>query len=151
MISVTGTMLKIDKKRNDKMGLGKNEIGVDDEIGQQIGERQIEVIQQELDSVFLPNLERARKGKARMEEQWEVDKRIYELTIDGFKTCQPRMAFEENPEYWELQKQKQQWKFDQEIHQHKAMMEQYAQKEAELLENIETARATLKELGVQND
>jgi len=133
------------------MGQGKTEIGVDDQIGKEMLDRQIEVLKDELYNVFIPNLEKGRNGKTRMAEQWEVDKRLYEITLAGFRTCAPKMQFEENPEFWELQKKKQQWKFDQEIHQHEAMMREYDKKEAQLTEHIATAKAKLKDLGAELD
>jgi glutaredoxin 2 len=129
-----------------EQNVGQTEVGVQDDLGAQIIERQIEVIKHELEQVFIPNLEREQKAKARMQEQWEVDKRLYEITIEGFVSCEARMKYEENPEYWALHKKKQQWKFDQEINQHEMMMKAYDQKMEELQKNIEVAQAKLAEL-----
>lgn len=41
-------------------------------------------------------------GKERFSKQWDRDKRIWEIKLEGAKKITPTFEYETNPEYWEL-------------------------------------------------
>lgn len=53
---------------------------------------------------FEKALKDKKEGKERFQRQWDRDKEIWELKLNGAKKITPNYEFEENPRYWELMK-----------------------------------------------
>jgi CII-binding regulator of phage lambda lysogenization HflD len=86
-----------------------------DPLSQEIVQGQIESTKREL-----ADFEKARetkvKGKERYIEQAAVHKRAREVVLKGFKKLPTSFdwEYEQDPEYWELQRQMAVWKFESE-------------------------------------
>lgn len=115
------------------------------ELQEKIVAKQKAVLEEEI-KTFEKNLEVARTGKSRMEEQWAVDKEIYEIMLAGYRTAQPKMQFEENERYWELQRKKLDFKFTQDCKVQEDMMTEYDNRISTMEEEIKKANDKLKEM-----
>ena len=86
-----------------------------DELGQEIVAEQLKSLHREL-SGFEDNLKQVLEAKENYEPQWEIDKRLYEIMIEGHRKIEAQHEFEKNDEYWELRKRQLEYKFRQEKH-----------------------------------
>ena len=59
-----------------------NDIGIKDDLGEDILKETVKHLENEV-KMFTASLEDIEKTKARYEEQWNVDKRFWELQCDG--------------------------------------------------------------------
>lgn len=84
-----------------------------DPLSQEIVQSQIESTKREL-SDFERAREDKEKAKARYIEQAKVHQRARQIVLEGFskKPEAIEWAYEENPEYWTIQKQMAAWKFE---------------------------------------
>ena len=130
-------------KKDDKV---KSDVGIDDNLGEVIVEEQKKSLEKEVKQ-FTERIEDNRKNKKRVVEQWAVDKEVFEIQQEGFHTgAEPKMAFELNPRYWELMKQKHAWSFEQEQARYEGWLKQTDKELEALQEQLDSATNKLKEL-----
>lgn len=121
----------------------KNEVGVQDDIGQDIVDRQKEQAELELEQ-FEIALQKELKGKERFARMWERDAKVYEIMIANFGK-QPEkcdMDYELLPEYWALKKEQ----FVDKYNEDKVLSESRLMKFDMDIEEIEAQIKDLKEL-----
>lgn len=130
----------------------KNDLGMNDDIAKATTDAMKEQYEKEI-KLFTENLERLDRGKERMQEQWEVDKRIYELRLEGDNNTPvtPMLKFETLPEYQELVKKKLQWKFDQEVFMEEERQKKYERDRAQILELLESNKKELDKLNGEGE
>ena len=123
-----------------------------DDLGQEIIAANSEQLKREVE-LFANNIEQNKKDEANYKTQWEVEKRIYELLLDGDnqRAVNPKIKVEELDEYWDLQKKMLQFKYREVKHLAEGKLKHYEMNNTHLKEQLESAQSKLKELeGVAN-
>ena len=123
-----------------------------DDLGQEIIAANSEQLRREV-QLFTDNIEQNKKDEANYKTQWEVEKRLYELLLEGDNSTatNPKIKAETLPEYWELQKKMLQFKFREVKHLAESKLKHYEMNNTHLKEQLESAQSKLKELeGVAN-
>jgi len=136
--------------------MGKNElanpnvdsnIGIQDELGMEALEQAKVQLNKEI-STFTENVESLTKGKENYIKQWEVDKRLAEIQLEGdnLMPFEPKIPLEANKEYYELVKQKIAFKLRFDTHQAEEQLKAYDIQIATMQEQIDSSQKKLKEL-----
>lgn len=122
-----------------------NEVGVNDELGKQIKEKQIAEWEFELEN-FENNLEKLRTGRERFQRMWARDERLYELMVENLKKVEGKadMAYELLDEYWELKKDQLNDKYLQDKHLSESKLQEFDMNEETILEEMESIRESLE-------
>lgn len=139
--------------------MGKNEIanpnvesnvGIQDELGQLSIQQTIDNLNKEV-QVFEENKESMIKGKENYLKQWAIDKRLLELQIEGdnIRPLDPKTKLEASDEYWSLVKEKIAFKLRFDEYQANQQLEGYDKQIETFQEQIDSAKAKLKEMGVE--
>ncbi len=127
-----------------------NDVGVKDEAGEEIIKSQIEALEREK-KMFDNNIKDAIKTKARYEEQWINDNKIYNFMLDNLKKINPDHEYETIPEYWECRTNQLRYKYEQEKHMAEAQLKKFDKQLEVLEEQYESANTKLKELGEKDE
>jgi DNA repair ATPase RecN len=122
-------------------------IGIQDELGKEALEQQKVALEREL-KVFTENKEGLIKGKENYLKQWEVDKRLLELQLEGdnIRPLEPKTKLETMDEYFELVKQMIAFKLRFDTFQAEQQIEGYDKQIEAMEEQIKSAEAELKKL-----
>lgn len=125
----------------------KNYVGIKDEIGKEIIESQKESLKVEIQT-FEEGLKNVLEAKKNYEDQWLVDKEVYELLLEGdnLKSLNPTQKFQTIDRYWELQKLKLQYKYREDKFLAEQRLKGYDEKIKEIQEKLELAKKTLQKI-----
>ena len=123
------------------------QIGVKDELGQEILDEQIKNLKTEID-LFKKNIEQVEKSKKNYEDQWIIDKELFALKHAEFEPLESalKFKFELNPRYWELVKQKQAYEIRHHTHMAEGQIEGYNKQLEALQEQLDSANTELEKL-----
>jgi hypothetical protein len=122
-------------------------IGLQDELGMEALVQAKEQLKKEL-KIFSDNKSDLEKGKINFSKQWEVDKRLYALQLEGdnIKPLDPKTKLEAMDEYFELVKEKIRAKQRQDEFNFNQQMEAFDKQIAVMQEQIDSAEKKLKEM-----
>lgn len=127
----------------------KNEVGVQDDIGQDIVDRQKEQAALELEQ-FESALQKELKGKERFRMMWEdIDKKVYEIMLANFGKNPDKcdMLYEKDPEYWALKKKQFELKYNEDKVLSESRLMKFDMDIEEIEAQIKDLKELLKELG----
>ena len=117
-----------------------------DEIGKEMKETTIKNLYKEKET-FEQLIEDGKKSLENYSEQWEVDKRIWEIRIENPKQIEPTYEYHNHPEIWDLIKKKMEYGFRQEKVQAEGTMNRLKKQVEAGKEQLEAAIKKLKEMG----
>jgi hypothetical protein len=124
-----------------------NNIGIQDELGMEALNQMKESLEKEL-KIFTDNRDDLIKGKENYLAQWEVDKRIAELQMEGdnLKPIDPKTPLEANDEYFELFKKKLAFKHRFDVYKAEEELKKFDTQIQVMQEQIDSAEKKLKEM-----
>jgi hypothetical protein len=127
-----------EKEKQEVPTIGNHEVGVQDELGQEIEARGIENLENDV-NIITKNLEQLHKEHTNYEDQWVIDKEVYELMSKpgALRKVEPAINVELEDRYWELKELQFGYKKREEFHKAEAYL---ANKERQ----IEIAEENLK-------
>ena len=79
----------------------ENDVGVMDDIGQEIVQANKEALEKEIE-LFTNNLVQKEKLKVRFARQWKRDEEIWTIKLDNIRKIEPIYEYEKSDKYWEL-------------------------------------------------
>ncbi len=125
----------------------QNNAVVEDELTQEIVESNIKQLEAEIKQ-FKNNLDQIEKSRKNYKDQWEIDKELYEMQLDGdnFHLVTPTHNYQKLPRYWYLVKQKIEYKFKEEVHMANARLEKMDLDEKTIKEQLKSSQDKLNEL-----
>lgn len=116
-----------------------------DALGKEIVEATKEQIQKELD-LFESRVKDVEKAKENYQKQWDIDKEIYEICLKDFGLINPQHKYQENPRYWELQKEKFKYQIRQDTFMAEQKLKSFDTQLKEIQDQVESAEAKLRDL-----
>lgn len=124
-----------------------DEVKVQDDLGQQIIDEQISSLVREI-KLFSKEKEDTQKSLDNYKTQWNVQKRLYEIMLDGdnIESVTPKIKYEKIPEFWELQKQMLGFKIRQDTHLNESKIKGYEQALKVHTEGLDSALSKYKDL-----
>lgn len=125
-----------------------NDVGVHDELGEDIKKAQAEALRKEV-VLYDGNLKKVREARDNYVPQWEVEKRIWELRLENenYKKLTPDFGYQAVPEYWDLMKKLMEWKFREESFIAEDRIKGFTTQEEMFSKMREQAVNKLKEMG----
>ena len=134
-------------KNRDADPESKNDLGVHDDLGEEIEAAQRVALERELKQ-FTTQLEDTQKEKARYSEQWGVDNELYQMMIEKNSKVPEHQAFEyeKEPRYWELRKTQLGFKYEMDKHLAESRIKGYDKISEEVQEQIDSATKKISEL-----
>lgn len=121
-----------------------SEVGLDDEYSKQIAEANKEslVKQKEL---FEKTIEEADKDYDNYNKQWAVDKELYDLMLEKFNYVgEAKFAYEQDPRFWELQKEKFKYKMRMDVHMAEAKLKEFERRKETAIEQLNSVNKKLE-------
>ena len=117
---------------------------VDDEVGALTQEQLVSNLQNDVEA-YTKALEDIKKSEVRYAEQWEVDKKLWDILAeeDNHRKLNPEYGYEANAEFWELKKQKLLWKIEEDTHVANRRIEGYKEQAHQTQEALAKAQAKL--------
>lgn len=125
----------------------KNNVGVKDEIGKEIIAQQKKSLKREVE-MFEKQLEDLQKSYDNFKDQWLIDKRMYELHLEGdnIRKINPDFKYEAIDEFWELRKKQLQYKFRMDKHMAEAKLKHYLDQKEAVEEQYRSSLEKLNEI-----
>lgn len=125
----------------------KNNVEVNDELGQQIVETNKEQLLKEIE-LFTNNIEELDKQEKNYNDQWLIDKELLEIqmTDDNHELVTPTYKYQTLPRFWELVKKKTAYRVRQETHLAESSLKGFVEQRKVLIEQLESSSEKLKEL-----
>lgn len=119
----------------------------DDSIGAVSYEQIVKNLNKEIVD-FERELESIEKGRKYQDEQWAVEDELYRMKIDGFKPVPgtEKYVFEQNPRWWELQRNMIEFKYKEQKHYADAKKVEYDKREKIIKEQIQSIKDKLKDM-----
>lgn len=125
-------------------------VQIQDEIGKDIIAEQIKALEREIKG-FEENKQSLIDAKANYIPQWDIDKEIYEIMIEGHKKIEPTHYFEQNDRYWELRRKQLEYKYRSDKFTAESRIKGYDTQLQMIEEEIASAKKKLAEIQVKGE
>lgn len=122
-------------------------VEVQDELGDDITELTKDQLKKEIEN-FKKNLEQLDKDKENYEKQWEVDKELHQIQLEGdnHMLINPTYKYQQNPRYWELVKEKLKYQIRQQTAQAEGYLKSIELRKKPIIEQLESSQEMLDKL-----
>ena len=118
----------------------------DDEIGQLTVEQMQENLKKDVEA-YTKSLEDINKSLSRYKEQWEVDRKMWDIIKSDHVKLEPEFGYEANEEYWKLRLQKLMWKIEEDTFVAEKRMKHYSTQIEETQKALDGAKEKLSKFG----
>lgn len=118
-----------------------------DDLGAQIlAEHKAQLLREK--KVFEDRIADLVKTKARFKEQWETDKRLVEMQIEGngIEFVTPERHIHKSPEYWDLQRKKLRYAFEMEKAQAESSLDGFDAQMVAVQEQLDSVLSRMKKV-----
>jgi len=131
-------------KANDKV---ESDIAIKDAIGKEIVETNKKQLKSEIDT-FEKNIISAQKALKNYQDQWELDKELWEIQLKDMDCAQiePVFHYHKNPRFWELIKKKKEYQYRFDEHNANAKLTEYTAQMKQLEDELKSSRDKLNDL-----